>query len=131
MAKNAQNFEERPWGTFTVIHEEMVSNEGAKEDVIIKKLVVAPGGRLSYQSHKLREETWCIVQGKGVAIMDDAEIQLVSGSVVHVPVGVKHRISNMHTNLDLILIEVGRGYFDEFDIERYDDDFGRSHGPGK
>lgn len=127
MAKNAQDFEQRPWGTFQVIHEFQVADaEGNREDVIVKKIEVFPGKRLSYQSHKFRAETWCIAQGSGIAVLDEKEIPIKAGDVVHVPIGVKHRVANTGQDVHLVAIEIGRGQFDEFDNTRYEDDFGRA-----
>jgi mannose-6-phosphate isomerase-like protein (cupin superfamily) len=54
MAKNAKDYEDRPWGNFTVLSE--LQNQGKNKDVIIKRLEVHPGKRLSYQQHQLRHE---------------------------------------------------------------------------
>jgi mannose-6-phosphate isomerase-like protein (cupin superfamily) len=53
-------------------------------------------------------------------------VQPVSaGSVIQVPQGMLHRISNTGST-ELIFIEVQTGsYFGEDDIERVEDDFGR------
>jgi len=53
-------------------------------------------------------------------------VQSISaGSVIQVPQGMLHRISNTG-NSELIFIEVQTGsYFGEDDIERVEDDFGR------
>jgi mannose-6-phosphate isomerase-like protein (cupin superfamily) len=56
----------------------------------------------------------------------DGKVQSISaGSVIQVPQGMLHRISNTG-NSELIFIEVQTGsYFGEDDIERVEDDFGR------
>jgi mannose-6-phosphate isomerase-like protein (cupin superfamily) len=47
------NFEERPWGNYTVLHTD--------ENSQVKKLVVNPGNRISLQSYEFRAEHWFIV----------------------------------------------------------------------
>jgi len=84
MAKNAQNFEERPWGTFEVIAEFEVSGPEGLEQVVVKKLVVYPQQRLSYQRHKLRNEHWHVVQGQGLVVLDDIETKIGAGDKIHV-----------------------------------------------
>lgn len=121
---------ERPWGEFEVLSEFQVDTDMYSDlpgtDVVIKKLTVKPGKRLSYQTHKLRREKWVIVQGRGIVVKDDLERWVSKGSVVEIRQGVKHRIINKHTEVDLILVEVSEGQFDENDIERLADDYGRA-----
>jgi mannose-6-phosphate isomerase len=111
------NFQERPWGNYTII-----LSEGACQ---VKKLVVYPGKRLSLQSHQFRAEHWFIVSGQGAAELNGNEISLKPGTSIDVPIGSKHRITCRGTK-ELILIEVQTGSsFEENDIVRYEDDFGR------
>ena len=111
------NFEERPWGNYTVIYTD--------DTCQVKKLVVHPGKRLSLQSHKFRSEHWFIVSGQGVAQLDGVEITVAPGDSIDVPVKSKHRIS-CDTEAPLVVIEVQTGSsFTEEDIVRYEDDFGR------
>ncbi len=110
-------FEERPWGNYTVLHSEAMCQ--------VKKLVVDPGKRLSLQSHKFRAEHWYIVSGRGTAELDGIEIEIGPGESVDVPIGSKHRIS-CRSAYPLVFVEVQTGLsFDEDDIIRYEDDFGR------
>jgi mannose-6-phosphate isomerase-like protein (cupin superfamily) len=111
------NFEERPWGNYTVLHTD--------ENCQVKKLVVNPGKRISLQSHKFRAEHWFIVSGQGTAELDDNEITVGPGDAIDVAVGSKHRIACGNAE-PLVFVEVQTGSsFDEDDIVRYEDDFGR------
>lgn len=110
-------FEERPWGSYTVLEE----RAGYK----VKRIEVLPAKRLSYQSHKSRAEHWFVVAGTAVVTLDGARIEVPTGAAVDIPLGAKHRVANEGAE-QLVLIEVQRGdYLGEDDIERYDDDFGR------
>ena len=125
MAKNAQQFESRPWGTFEVISEFDCVVNGRPQQIVVKKIVVHPQKRLSYQSHQLRDEHWHIAGGSGVVILNDQEQTIKAGDKIYVPIGTKHRIINNHESEHLIFIEITGGQFDEFDIQRFEDDFGR------
>jgi mannose-6-phosphate isomerase len=112
------NFEERPWGSYTILYADATCQ--------VKRLVVNAGMRLSLQSHKFRAEHWFIVSGQGTALLDNLEISVRPGDSIDVPVGAKHRIS-CTSESNLVFIEVQTGIsFDENDITRYEDDFGRS-----
>ena len=112
------NHEERPWGSFTILHTD-TSHQ-------VKKLVVNPGMRLSLQSHKYRAEHWFIVSGTALVELEDSTFELGKGGTVDIPLGAKHRITCKPEH-PLIFIEVQTGSsFDENDITRYEDDFGRN-----
>jgi mannose-6-phosphate isomerase len=115
---NSPRYDERPWGSFTVLDE----GEGYK----VKRIEVLPGKRLSYQKHARRAEHWFIAQGVAKVTLDDREIILNAGENVDIPVGAAHRIENPGGE-KVIFIEVQRGdYLGEDDIVRLQDDFGRT-----
>ena len=92
----------------------------------VKRLTVEPGQRLSYQRHAHRSEHWFVVGGEGVVTIDGDERPVAAGDAIDVPVGAAHRISSTGTE-PLVFIEVQHGRsFGEDDIERLDDDYGRS-----
>lgn len=110
--------DERPWGNYTVLDE----GDGYK----VKRIVVNPGQRLTLQRHGRRAEHWVPVSGAGVAVINGAEIELVVGHAVDVPVGAIHR-AIAGPDAPLVFVEVQRGgYLGEDDIERLDDDYGRA-----
>lgn len=110
-------YDERPWGSFTVL------DEGATYKV--KRIEVLSGKRLSYQKHAHRAEHWMIVEGAARVTLDDREILLRCGETVDIPAGSRHRIENAGPS-PLVFIEIMRGdYLGEDDIIRLEDDFGR------
>ncbi|MEZ4180431.1 MAG: phosphomannose isomerase type II C-terminal cupin domain [Candidatus Doudnabacteria bacterium] len=123
MAKNAQDYEQRPWGSFKVLAE--LENEVGSKNIVIKRLEVEPGKRLSYQQHKLRAEHWFVISGSGQAIINDQAHALAPGQSVQIQIGDKHRIDNRQSTEPLVFIEITTGEFDEFDNERLEDDFDR------
>jgi mannose-6-phosphate isomerase len=115
-------FDQRPWGSFTVLDE--------SESFKVKRLEVLPGKRLSYQRHQHRAEHWFIVQGEALITLDGENLRVLKGQAIDIPLGAAHRIENPGEEL-LILVEVQSGsYFGEDDIERMEDDFGRNNLPG-
>lgn len=119
IADSSSLFEERPWGSFTIL------DEG--ENYKVKRLEVLPGKRLSYQRHSHRSEHWMVVRGTAKVTLNDEEILVHTGEALDIPLGAAHRIENSPGNEKLVIIETQTGdYFGEDDIERLDDDFGRS-----
>jgi len=117
---NSPNYDERPWGTFTVLDEA----EGYK----VKRIEVLPGKRLSYQKHAQRAEHWFIVAGTAKVTLDGKDIFLKPGEYVDIAVGAAHRVENPSEET-VVFIEVQRGeYLGEDDIVRLQDDFGRTQG---
>ena len=111
-------YDERPWGSFTVL------DEGA--DFKVKRIEVLPGKRLSYQKHAQRAEHWMVVAGEARVTLDDEEIALLAGDTIDIPIEAKHRVQNASAE-KLIFIEIQRGsYLGEDDIVRFSDDFGRA-----
>jgi mannose-6-phosphate isomerase len=107
-----------PWGSWTVLDD--------KTNFKVKKIVIKPGQRLSYQKHLKRQENWFIVQGEAEVTLNDDKKKLSEGDFIYIPFEAKHRIANISDSKDLIFIEIQRGsYFGEDDIERFDDDYGR------
>lgn len=113
-----ERFEQRPWGSFTILDE--------AENYKVKRIEVLPGKRLSYQRHGKRSEHWFVVQGTAKVTLNGSEILVRAGESVDIPVGTAHRVENPLDTEALIFIETQTGnYFGEDDIERLEDDFGR------
>ena len=111
-------FDERPWGTFTVLDEA----DGFK----VKRIEVLPGKRLSYQKHAQRAEHWVVVQGTAKVTLDDRDVLVAAGEAIDIAIGAAHRVENPGRET-LVFIEVQRGgYLGEDDIVRLQDDFGRA-----
>src|SRR5690348_4887008 len=113
-----REFDQRPWGTYTVLEEAPTFK--------VKRIEVLPGKRLSYQKHAQRAEHWVVVAGTAKVTLDSREITVRTGEAIDIPVGAAHRVENPADD-DLIFIEVQRGnYLGEDDIVRLEDDFGRA-----
>ena len=108
----------RPWGTYYVLLDDV--------NCKVKKIVVNPNSRPSYQYHFKRSETWVVVEGEGKVTIDGQERDIQAGDIIEVPQECKHRIENTDSDNDLVFIEVQHGtYFGEDDIVRVEDDYDR------
>jgi mannose-6-phosphate isomerase-like protein (cupin superfamily) len=113
-----REYDERPWGNYTVLDDDAPDHK-------VKRLVVHPGKRLSYQRHAKRAEHWFVVAGKALVTLDGVDTELTAGQAIDVPRECAHRIANVGST-DLVFVEVQHGtYFGEDDIVRLEDDFGR------
>lgn len=106
---------EKPWGRFI----QYVLNEL----VTVKILEVKAGEQLSLQSHNHRSELW-VPLDEGACIEVDGQILRPEPlEPVFIPQGAKHRL--IGEDKDYRVLEISFGYFDEDDIVRYEDKYGR------
>jgi mannose-6-phosphate isomerase len=116
-----REYSERPWGNYTVLDDDAPDHK-------VKRMVVHPGSRLSYQRHAKRAEHWFIVSGTATVTLDDVMHTVHAGESIDIPLESAHRIAN-EGDTDVVFIEVQRGtYFGEDDIVRLEDDYGRIEG---
>lgn len=117
VAKKINPYDERPWGSYSTL--------ALSQDYHIKEIVVLPGQRSSLQSHQCRSEYWVVIKGTGVATLQDEEVTINPGDIIHVPLEAKHRVANTGSE-DLVFVEIQLGEnFSESDITRYEDNYGR------
>jgi mannose-6-phosphate isomerase len=110
--------DERPWGHYAVVDR----GDGFQ----VKRISVAAGQRFSYQRHSARSEHWFVVSGHGLVTLEGHERPIGPGDTVDIPVGSAHRVAAVGPH-SLVFIEVQTGsYFGEDDIERIEDDYGRT-----
>lgn len=106
---------EKPWGKF----EQFTLNEVST----VKILTVMSGQRLSYQSHKNRDEFWRCLSNDVKVVINDKETVLNKGDEIYINKGDKHRLVGLDKTGEVL--EISFGFFDEEDITRHEDDFGR------
>ncbi len=104
----------RPWGKF----EQFTHNE----QTTVKILTIEKGQRISKQRHKNREELWIALDDGLIAEIDEKLTELKKGNKILVPKGSIHRITAKETAR---FLEISYGEFDELDIERLSDEYGR------
>jgi mannose-1-phosphate guanylyltransferase/mannose-6-phosphate isomerase len=116
----------RPWGYYQSL------DVGELHQV--KRIVVKPGARLSLQRHKHRAEHWTVVKGVAEVTvgmdLDKLEVKMVrENESIYIPLHAIHRMANPGSGA-MALIEVQYGdYLGEDDIERLQDDYGRTPEP--
>lgn len=107
----------RPWGRWTVIHEQA----GIK----IKLIEILPGHRLSLQYHMHRSEFWICIAGRVNAIVGQTVLELGLMQTAVVPARMVHRLGNPGSKPACIL-EIQQGsVLREDDIVRLEDDYDR------
>jgi mannose-6-phosphate isomerase len=110
--------DDRPWGRWEIL--------AVGPGYAVKRILVRAGARLSLQRHAHRTEHWIIVAGLGKVTRGDEVFPVAVGQHILIGLGDAHRIENPGTE-DLLFIEVQQGqHLDEGDIERLQDDYGRS-----
>jgi mannose-1-phosphate guanylyltransferase/mannose-6-phosphate isomerase len=107
----------RPWGTYATLKTE--------DGYQVKRITVAPGQKLSLQYHHKRAEHWVVTQGQALVQIGDEEFETGPGEYRYIPLGEKHRLTNIG-EVELVLVEVQVGeYLGEDDIMRIEDIYGR------
>lgn len=115
---NIGDSEGRPWGRWAVLD--------ITPQLVVKKLIVEAGKRISLQRHKFRSERWIVTQGTATVQKDEETIWLHPGEGVLIPQNCLHRLAN-DSSEPVTLLEIQYGeLLSEDDIERFDDDFGRT-----
>ncbi len=107
--------DERPWGSF----EQFTCNSPST----VKIISVQAGKRLSLQSHEKRDELWTALDDNVIVEIDGAVKILKNGEKAFIPRHSRHRLSA--GDKDIHILEISFGEFDENDVARYEDDFGR------
>ncbi|MDB5259292.1 MAG: mannose-phosphate guanylyltransferase/mannose-6-phosphate isomerase [Candidatus Taylorbacteria bacterium] len=107
--------EQRPWGNFVRYTHNEIST--------VKIITVEPGQKLSLQYHDHRQEFWRIVQGNPTVTIGDQTMSGKEGDEFFVETKTPHRIAA--TKDRVVFLEIALGTFDETDIVRIEDDYGR------
>ena len=105
----------RPWGSFKqYAHNEIVT---------VTLMTVKSGQRLSLQSHTGRAELWIVLDEGAVVQLDDSLLRPKVGDEIWIRAGARHRLSS--SGPEIRVLEVAFGNWQQEDITRYDDDYGR------
>lgn len=106
---------ERPWGSF--------NQYAFNQDVTVSLMTVQPGQRLSLQSHTGRSELWIVLDEGAEIIVDARVIHPRRMEEIWIPVGAKHRLASLGT--EVRVLEIAFGNWQQEDIVRYTDDYQR------
>jgi mannose-6-phosphate isomerase-like protein (cupin superfamily) len=108
--------EDRPWGSF----DQYTHNQKST----LKIITVNKGQATSLQYHHHRSEYWVVVSGSGKLHIGEDVFDSEVGKMYEVPLGAKHRIEGS-SDQSLTIMEISLGDFDEGDIVRLEDAYGR------
>lgn len=84
----------------------------------MKRLEIIQGKNISLQYHKIKNETWHIVEGNGTAIISDNIVKISPGSTISIPAGTIHQV---RADSNLVIIETSTPELD--DIIRLKEEF--------
>ena len=108
--------ENRPWGNF----ERFTLNE----KTTVKIVTVNAGESISLQTHEHRDEFWRVLKGSGVIRIGEIDNGAKEGDTFFSPRHSKHRVLGGPEGLTFL--EIAFGDFDEHDIKRLEDRYGRA-----
>jgi len=108
--------EDRPWGEF----ERLTLNE----KTTVKIITVNPGEEFSLQTHEHRDEFWRVLSGSGTVHVGEKISEANVGDTFFISKGSQHRAQGGPKGLTFL--EIAFGEFDESDITRLEDKYGRS-----
>jgi len=109
---------EKPWGAF----DQYVLNTTCT----VKILTCNPGEKLSLQRHSHRNEIWIALDDGAIIELDGKNIFPSKGEEIWLPQGSVHRFGCVASSaIPVRVLEISLGHFDENDIERLEDIYGR------
>jgi mannose-6-phosphate isomerase len=108
---------EKPWGRFEQYTHNALST--------VKVITVEPGGSLSLQYHHRRDELWVVLDEGAEIELGDTVIRPQVGERILIPRTTVHRLSAAGDG-PVRILEISFGEFDENDIVRLEDVYGRT-----
>jgi len=109
---------EKPWGSFEQYTHNLPST--------VKIITVEPGEALSRQYHHNRDELWVVLDPGATVEIGDEVIHPEPGEKLFIPRGTVHRLCCSGSAAEPTrILEVSFGLFDEEDIVRLEDVYGR------
>jgi mannose-1-phosphate guanylyltransferase/mannose-1-phosphate guanylyltransferase/mannose-6-phosphate isomerase len=116
--ENLSHYEKdiRPWGMF----ERFTLNE----KTTVKIITVKPGEAFSLQTHAHRSEYWKVISGTGTVVVGEATHEASPSDEFFIAEGSVHRAEGGPEGL--MFLEIAFGEFDEGDIVRIEDKYGRA-----
>ena len=106
----------RPWGGF----ERFTLNE----KTTVKIITVDAGQSISLQTHQHRDEFWRVLKGSGTVHINGKDSEAHEGDAFFGRRGQEHRITGGPGGFTCL--EIAFGDFDEADITRLEDKYGRA-----
>lgn len=91
-------YADKSWGTFTVLD--------VQDESMTICIRMQPGHRLTYHSHKHRDEVWTVISGKGRSVVDGMEQKVSVGDVITMQAGCRHTLI-ADTAMKVIEVQLG------------------------
>lgn len=110
----------RQWGEYRVL-DYKTNTEGHVS--LTKELIVHSGRKIDYHLHKYITETWTIIDGEGLLVVDDVITTVTSGNVIGFSPNIKHAIL-AKTELRMIEVQISKNT-EEDDICQIEFDWNR------
>ncbi len=107
---------DKPWGKFEQYTHNLPST--------VKVITVIPGGTLSLQYHDKRDELWVALDPGAQVEVGTQNVRLQPGDTIFITRGTPHRLS-APSETTVRILEISFGEFDEEDIVRLEDVYGR------
>ena len=108
---------DKPWGSFEQYTHNLAST--------VKIITVAPGGTLSSQyHHRERDELWVVLDPGARVELGGEVAEPQAGEELFIPRGKVHRLSAVGDG-PVRILEISFGEFEEGDIVRLEDVYGR------
>ncbi len=108
--------ENRPWGSFRQF---VVNDENT-----VKILFINKGEMFSLQKHHHRDEFWRVLLGDPDITIGDKLVRAKAGDEFNISREVEHLVSAPINDVEIL--EISRGKFEEDDIVRIEDKYGRA-----
>jgi len=105
----------KPWGEF----KQFTLNENST----VKILTIKPNQAFSLQSHKNRKEFWHFLDNPAKVTVGNKTIRTKKGDDIIIKKNQNHRIEALSKPVNVL--EIAFGNFDEKDINRLEDKYGR------
>jgi len=112
---NNYEFVNRPWGNF----ERFTLNEIST----VKILTIKPGEKFSLQYHNKRREAWKFLDNSAKVTVGKKTFMVKKGDLIIINSKTNHRIEAYKKPVQVL--EISFGKFDELDIKRIEDIYGR------
>tara|TARA_R100000664_G_C2711823_1_gene108340 strand:+ start:187 stop:528 length:342 start_codon:yes stop_codon:yes gene_type:complete len=108
----------KPWGWYEVLQEGKYYK--------VKLLSVKKGHKISLQKHEKRSEVWTVIEGTSRVSIGPNQIwyDIEPGGTIRIEEGKEHRLEALNKNI--LVLELQQGTCEEDDIQRIEDDYGRS-----
>ena len=107
--------DKRPWGCFVQFTD--------NEICTVKIITVLPNSSLSLQYHNHRDEFWKVIDGGGQIVLGEQTIDVKKDDEFFIERKTLHRM--MTADKEMSILEISYGEFDENDIVRIEDEYGR------